>query len=104
MNDQVFDPEKLASYEPLAALLRERGLNAAVDDGGHLNYGVRIILDNPVLQDVFAACAEGTWGFDVTGRDGYLADSEMLELSADAPLDQVAAELERAILGLNAVD
>lgn len=104
MNEQTFDPENLSSYEPVATQLRARGFDAASDDAGHLNYGVRIQLNNPVLQDVFAACTEEQWGFDITGRDGYLADSGMLEASSDALPSQVADELERIILGLNAVD
>lgn len=104
MNDQPFDRESLSSYEPLASLLHERGFDAVADDGGHLNYGVRISLKNPVLQEVFAACGEEQWGFDITGRDGYLAGGETLEASADTQLSQVADELERVLLGLNAVD
>jgi hypothetical protein len=100
-----FDPERLVSYEPLAVALRERGFDATADDGGHANYGIFIKLtSNPVLDNVFLGCAEGSWGMDITDREGYAAGGEGLDLSEDAELGDVLEQTIRIIRGINAVD
>lgn len=81
--------DSYAAYEPYAAELRRRGLKADADDGGHMNYGVRVSINTADISDLFFGCAEGEWGYDVNGSDGYSRGGDSLNLKAKADLTQV---------------
>lgn len=66
-----------AEWEPVAAFLREQGLNAAAADVG-VTPGVMIDIDRGAVGTMFVIADNGRTAYHLTDRDGFSAGGDIL--------------------------